>query len=115
MAALMAPDYRSDQPLHPNRSFVGNQQVAANWTAVFGSVPDMTVQVVTEITEGTTSVSEWSWAGHHVDGSDFAMRGVIVAGIENGLIQWQRLYVEPVEQDGGDIEDAVRELYPTES
>jgi hypothetical protein len=43
------------------------------------------------------------------------MRGVIVAGIENGLIQWQRLYVEPVEQDGGDIEDAVRELYPTES
>src|SRR3954469_9683811 len=97
MAAPMKPDYRSDQPVHPNRHFVGNQQVVANWTAMFRGVPDLAVEVVAEATEGTTSFSEWSWDGHYADGSDFATRGVIVAGIEDGIIRWMRLYLEPVE------------------
>jgi ketosteroid isomerase-like protein len=110
MAALMAPDYRSDQPAHPNRHFVGNQQVAANWTRMFRGVPDLAVEVVAEATEGTTSFSEWSWNGHHPDGSDFASRGVIVAGIEDGVIRWMRLYVESVEQDSAGIEEVVGQL-----
>ena len=49
--------------------------------------------------------------GHHADGSDFAVRGVIVAGIrDDGLIQWARLHVEPVEQDSAAIEEAVQRL-----
>ena len=116
MAALMTPDYRSDQPVHPGRSFVGNKQVIKNWTAVFASIPDIRAELVTEVTGGTTSLSEWSFSGRHVDGSDFAMRGVIVAGIEDGLIQWQRLYVDPVDQSGEDIEQSVTEIYrPPES
>jgi SnoaL-like domain len=115
MAALMAADYRSEQPVHPNRAFVGNRQVVANWTEMFRGVPDMAVQVVAEATEGTTSFSEWSWTGHHADGSDFAVRGVVVAGLDDaGVIRWMRLYVEPVEADSADIEDAVRGLSGTE-
>jgi ketosteroid isomerase-like protein len=115
MAALMAPDYRSEQPVHPNRAFVGNQQVVANWTEMFRGVPDMTVEVLAEATEGTTSFSEWSWTGHHADGSDFAVRGVIVAGLDDtGIIRWMRLYVEPVEVDSAGIADAVRGLSGTE-
>jgi len=111
MAAQMAPDYHSEQPVHPNRTFTGNEQVAANWTEMFVGVPDMVGTVVAEDTVGSRSWSEWRWDGHHADGSDFAMRGVIVAGLrDDGLVQWMRLYVEPVEQDSAAIEEAVQQL-----
>ena len=43
-------------------------------------------------------------------GETFEFRGVIVAGIEDGLIAWQRLYLETVEQDSAPIEEAVHQL-----
>ena len=110
MAATMAPDYRSDQPVHPNRHFVGNQQVIANWTEMFKGLPDLVAELVAEATEGTTSFSEWTMTGHYTDGSEFEFRGVIVAGIEDGLIAWQRLYLETVEADSAPIEEAVQQL-----
>lgn len=57
---------------------------------------------------------EWgeiSWHGHHRDGAVFAMRGVIIATVRDELIASARLYVEPVEQHGEDIGDAVERLY----
>jgi ketosteroid isomerase-like protein len=111
MAATMAPDYRSEQPAHPNRAFTGNGQVIANWTQMFAGVPDLAVEVVADATDGSTVWSEWRWRGTHTDGTPFAMAGVIVAGLrEDGLIQWNRLYLEPVEQGGADIEATAREL-----
>jgi hypothetical protein len=39
------------------------------------------------------------------------MRGVIVAGLrDDGLIQWQRLYLEPVEPESPGIEEVVQHL-----
>jgi uncharacterized protein CbrC (UPF0167 family) len=111
MAATMAPDYRSDQPVHPNRTFTGNAQVVRNWAGMFAGVPDMVCTVVAEDTAGARSWSEWQWDGHHTDGSAFAVRGVIVAELrDDGLIQAMRLYVEPVEQDSAAIDEAVRGL-----
>jgi len=111
MAACFAPDYHSEQPVHPNRTFTGNTQVAANWTEMFAGVPDMVIRCVAEDTVGSRSWSEWEWTGHHTDGSDFAVRGVIIAGLrDDGLIQWMRLYVEPVEEDSPAIEQVVRQL-----
>ena len=111
MAATMAPDYRSDQPAHPNRHFVGNQQVEANWTRMFRGVPDLRVEVVSEVTVGSTSWVEWRWHGHHTDGSPFEMRGTTVFGLtSDGLITEARLYMEPVEHDGPAIEATVQQL-----
>jgi SnoaL-like domain len=110
MAAQMAPDYRSEQPIHPNRRFGGNRQVVENWTAILGAVPDLVVDVLRESTDGSTSWSEWWMHGHKPDGTPHELRGVIIAGLgEDGLIQWQRLYVEPVEEGGADIRASVRE------
>jgi ketosteroid isomerase-like protein len=115
MAALMAPDYRSEQPVHPNRGFGGTAQVVENWTAMFGAAPDLVVELLGETCEGATSSSEWRWHGHHHDGSPFEMRGMIVTGLrEDGLIQWARLYMEPVEEGGADIPGAVRQLTEAE-
>lgn len=111
MAATMAPDYRSDQPVHPNRHFVGNDQVVVNWSEMFRGVPDLRLEVLAEATDGNTSLSEWVCAGRHTDGTLFELRGVYVCGLrDDGLIQWARLYLEPVEEDSAAIEEAVREL-----
>ncbi len=111
MAALFAPGYRSEQPAHPDRGFGGSDQVAENWSTMFAGVPDMQVECLAETTEGGTSWSEWSWRGTHTDGTPFAMRGVVLFGIgDDDRIHSARLYMEPVEQDGADIESAVEGL-----
>ena len=111
MVALFAPDYRSEQPQHPRRGFGGREQVAVNWRQMFDGVPDLEAGVVKESTDGTTSWSEWVWRGSHRDGSPFLMKGVTVFGLrEDGLIGWARLYMEPVEQGGAAIDEAVRQL-----
>ena len=61
--------------------------------------------------DGEVEWGEWHWHGHHVDGSPFAMRGVTIFVVRDGLVAEGRLYMEPVEADGGDIEAAVQELY----
>ena len=111
MATLFAPNYRSEQPVHPQRGFGGRDQVAANWTEMFTGVPDMEWGIVKESTDGSTTWSEWVWRGSHLDGSPFLMKGVIVMGLDDdGLIAWARLYMEPVEQGGAAIDEAVRQL-----
>jgi ketosteroid isomerase-like protein len=111
MAALFAPDYRSEQPAHPNRGFGGREQVATNWSGMFSGVPDLTAEVVSEVTVGSTCWAEWVWHGHHTDGSPFEMRGTtIVELVHDGLIAEMRLYMEPVERNGPAIDDAVRHL-----
>ena len=110
--ACFATDYESQQPAHPGRSFRGSDQVRKNWAGVFAGVPDFTAELVlSAVTPEGVEVGEWRWQGTHVDGAPFEMRGVIVLGVEHGLIAWGRLYMEPVEQGGADINEMVQETY----
>jgi len=56
-------------------------------------------------------IGEWRWSGTYRDGSPFGMRGVIVAGIQHDEIAWGRLYMEPVESGGADIDTMVQDTY----
>lgn len=111
VAALFAADYRSEQPLHPNRGFGGSEQVLANWTSVFEGVPDFSAQRIASSATGDMAWTEMRWEGTHRDGSPFLMQGVTVIGVRDDKIAWARLYMEPVEHGSSDIEAAVRELY----
>jgi hypothetical protein len=111
LASLFALDYRSAQPLHPGRGFGGRDQVLENWSSVFEGVPDFRSELVASEVGGATEWGEWSWRGHHLDGSPFAMGGVTILVVRDRLIAEARLYMEPVETDGGDITAAVQELY----
>jgi hypothetical protein len=111
VASFFAPDYRSEQPLHPNRGFGGSEQVLANWTSVFEGVPDFFAERVGSASAEGTVWTEMHWKGTHRDGSVFLMRGVTVTGVRDDKITWARLYMEPVEEGGTDIGGAVRELY----
>ena len=110
--ALFAPDYRSEQPVHPERTFQGADKVRQNWASVFSGIPDLSAELrVLATTDDGIEIGEWEWVGTHLDGSRFAMRGVIVLGVEDGRISWGRLYMEPVEEGGDDIDQMVRETY----
>jgi ketosteroid isomerase-like protein len=111
LASLFAEDYQSAQPLHPNRGFGGSAQVRENWSSVFDGVPDFSSELVASSVDGEVEWGEWHWHGHHVDGSPFTMRGVTIFVVRDGLVAEARLYMEPVEADGGDIADAVQDLY----
>jgi hypothetical protein len=110
-AASFAEDYASSQPLHGGRAFVGRAQVLENWTAVFEGVPDFVSELVSYSIDGNTEWGEWYWHGRHLDGSLFAMRGVSILVVSDGLIAEARLYIEPVAAGSEDIDAAVQELY----
>ena len=111
LASLFAEAYQSVQPLHPNRGFGGSAQVLENWSSVFDGVPDFSSELIASSVDGPIEWGEWHWHGHHADGSPFAMRGVTIVVVGDDLITEARLYMEPVEVGGGDIEDAVEQLY----
>ena len=111
VAALFAEDYRSAQPVHPGREFVGRAQVLENWTAVFEGIPDFTAHLLSATQEGDTVYGEWEWTGTYVDGSPFAMCGLTVLVLRDGEIAEGRLYMEAVERQESTIQDSVEELY----
>jgi ketosteroid isomerase-like protein len=111
LASLFAPDYRSAQPVHPSRGFGGSAQVLENWSSVFAGVPDFRSELIASSVDGDTEWGEWACQGHHADGSLFAMRGVTIFLVRDGLVIEGRLYMEPVEAAGADIRGAVDELY----
>jgi hypothetical protein len=110
--ACFAPDYRSEQPAHPDRAFQGSDKVRENWAGVFSGIPDFTADLLlSTTTDDGVEIGEWRWRGIHTDGSPFAMHGVTVMGIDDELIAWGRLYMEVVEEDGADIDQMVRDTY----
>ncbi len=110
LAALFTDDYQSVQPAHPNRGFGGSDQVLANWSSIFDSIPDFNAELLAWAVDGDKEWSEWHWHGPRTDGSVLCQRGVIIVNVRNNMIAAARLYMEPTEVDGGDIETAVQEM-----
>jgi ketosteroid isomerase-like protein len=108
--ACFAEGYESEQPAHPDRAFVGREQVRENWAAIFSGVPDFSAELVSAWSDADTEWSEWRWRGTQADGTALDMAGMIVAGTRDGRIAWARLYVEPIEREGGGIRGAVRRM-----
>jgi hypothetical protein len=105
MLECFDPDYKSEQPAHPNRGFGGKDQVHKNWSAMFESFPDFQAELLRNSSDGDVVWSEWHWRATGLN-----MAGVIVMGIRSDLILWARLYMEPVEEAGQDIDEAMRTI-----
>ena len=111
MATLFSPDYRSEQPTHPNREYVGRDTLTSIWGDLFRAVPDHTGEVVAEVPDGANVWVEWYWHGHHTDGSLFEMRGIARTELtDDGRVAAQRLYAELVDHEGPAIEESERQL-----
>ena len=59
--ACFDSDYRSDQPVHPDRAFAGSEQVRRNWAAVFDGVPDFRAELVRSAQGEDATWQEWYW------------------------------------------------------
>jgi limonene-1,2-epoxide hydrolase len=105
MVECFDPGYRSEQPAHPNRGFGGREQVHKNWSGMFESFPDFHAELLRISTDGDTVWSEWHWSATGLE-----MAGVTVMGLEGDRISWARLYMEPVEEAGQDIDEAMRTI-----
>jgi len=108
--ACLSPDYRSEQPVHPQRGFAGREQVEKNWSAMFEGIPDFHAELLSTAREGDTVWAEWRWTGTRANDAPLDMRGVTLFEIKNGQIVSGRLYMEEVEEAGADIGEAVRRL-----
>jgi uncharacterized protein (TIGR02246 family) len=110
MIELFDTDYRSVQPAHPARAFVGRTQVRANWEAMFAGIPSFQTEVTRTALVGDTTWCEWTWSGTRADGQPFEARGVALFEFQHDLIVEGTLYMEDVETEAVGIEDAVEGL-----
>jgi len=108
VVACFAPDYKNDTPAHPERSFIGRDQVRRNWEQIFAGIPDLTATVQRSAVNGDEVWSEWEHRGTRRDGSAHVMRGVVIFGVADGLLAWARFYLEPVQAGGENVDAAVR-------
>ena len=98
MVAFFAPDYRSEQPFHPERNFVGPAGVRKNWSFFFTTIPDIQIEILGEVEEGDTVWAELHFHGTQTDGKKHAVRGVTLQGIQADQIIWARMYIETVQE-----------------
>src|SRR5215468_1579413 len=68
MVACYAPDYRSEQPFHPERNFTGPEGVRKNWSFFFTTMPDYRIEVLNQVVDGNTVWAELHFLGTKTDG-----------------------------------------------
>ncbi len=100
--------YRNETPSHPERGFIGREQVRRNWAQIFAAVPDISAEVLDCVVDGDTVWTEWEHRGTRPDGTPHIMRGVVIFGVADGMAAWARFYLEPVQEGAGTVDDAVR-------
>jgi hypothetical protein len=102
--------YASAQPVHPDREFVGREQVETNWGRMFAGVPDFHATLLRSAISGEEAWAEWQWTGTRADHSKLDVRGVTIFGVRSSRIAWGHLYVEDVDHRGKGIDEAVSQL-----
>ncbi|MFF1635183.1 nuclear transport factor 2 family protein [Leifsonia sp. NPDC058248] len=113
LTACFAADYVNETPAHPLRGFTGSEQVRANWSQLFASIPDLRASIVrstVDDSDGDVVWSEWRMTGTRPDGSAHELAGTIVFTVRDGEIVHGTFALEPVERRTGDIDDNIRRV-----
>ena len=109
LVGCFGEDYENETPAHPGRSFCGKAQVRRNWEQIFAFVPDLRAEVTRSTVAGNVIWTEWEMTGTRRDGSAHCMRGVVIFAVGDGVAQWARFYLEPVDLSDRTVDDAVRD------
>jgi ketosteroid isomerase-like protein len=108
LAACFTPDFRSETPAHPDRTFQGREQVRHNWSEIFRAVPDIQMTLTRWSEDGDMLWAEQEFSGTRIDGGRHLMRGVTIFGVRRDQLASVRFYVEPVQSAGAGIAASVR-------
>jgi ketosteroid isomerase-like protein len=110
IVACFSEGYTLDSPLHPARSFRGNEQVRRNWMQILGAVRDLRASILGFARDGRSAWTEWEMVGTRRDGGAHCMRGVFIFRVEDGCIVSGRMFLEPVDMSTSDADDGVRQV-----
>ena len=108
IVAHFAPDYALEDPIRPDRSFRGADQVRRNWWGLLAAMPDLAVEEGRLVADGPTVWTEVAIRGHRSDGAQQVLRGVMIYHVAGGVIDAGTFYLAPVVHDGLDADAAVR-------
>ena len=106
---MLCRGLREPNPGPSGQGFRGRAQVRRNWEEIFAFVPDIRAEVVASVIDGDTAWTEWDMTGARPDGTPLHMRGVVIFGVGDGLAEWARFYLEPVDEGTGTVDDARRQ------
>ncbi|BCW50194.1 nuclear transport factor 2 family protein [Arthrobacter sp. StoSoilB13] len=97
LAECFAPGYVNETPAHPTRGFTGRDAIRSNWEQLFTGVPNIRVRMVSHSVSHNQAWTELHMQGSWRDGTPHELTGVIIFGVEEGVINSARFYMEPVE------------------
>ena len=98
MVACFAPNFRSEQPFYPERTFTGQAGVRKNWSFFFSTMPDFRAEVQSSVVEGEIVWAEMAYYGTQTGGKKQVTRGVSISGIQGEQIVWGKLYIDTVQE-----------------
>lgn len=101
LLACFDPQYKSIQPLNPERDFRGRETVRARWTQIFAAIPDFRAELLRIAVAADEEWAEWHWSGTRTNGTRMHVRGVTILGVRDGVIASGRFYLEDAERAGG--------------
>lgn len=97
VVGCFAETFRSELPAWPDGSFVGRETVRRNWGMLLSAIPDLKAEIVRHTVDGDTVWVEWEQTGTQPDGIPHLVRGMFIFGVQDGLAQWNRFYLQPVQ------------------
>ena len=96
VAGCFTADFRAELPHHPERNFVGPDQVRVNWTAIFNTAPKLTARILRTAVNGAEIWSEWEITGTDKAGAPVKFAGPVILTARGDQISWVRFYLDPV-------------------
>jgi ketosteroid isomerase-like protein len=112
LVACVSESYESAQPAHPPRAFTGKEQVRKNWSAIFSDIPDFRQDWLQHAVAGQSVWVQIHGHGTNArDQSPVDLAGIAIFTVKDEHIVLARIYVEPVEAAGGDIDTMIRDVY----
>ena len=97
VAACFTDDYRCERPLHPAESFTGSRQVRRNYAQMFAAFAEIEATILRSAEHDREHWSEWEMRAISATGDRVLRRGPVILTTRDGLIDWARFYVDPVD------------------
>lgn len=88
-------DFEQINPAQPGTDSMGLEAARKTWEEIFNTYPNFTADLVRQSIEGSTIWTEWHWRGNRLHSQENGLDnvGVIILGVEEGLIAWSRSYM----------------------
>ena len=92
---LLQVDFEQFYPAGSVKETTGREAARQTYEELFEMYPNFRADLKRQAIEGSVIWVEWQWSGSRNDGTQGKLdrRGVMIYGVEEGLIAWSRSYM----------------------